>query len=203
MSTNVRNIIISAIVAVLAGAAIGFVDGYVEARTGQPSAAGMTAWFLPAILGAFTFLILKGVSGNKKVAMADPAERERMLGFEPEPGRSLLVIFREGFVGSAVGVNIHVDGVMIAQLKSPRFTAFSVTPGAHQLIADSQSSSGALKSEPFEVRTSEGQTVVLKLAMNMGGMKNTLKFEPRTDLDAARARLRSMPMVTPEAPAAF
>lgn len=203
MSKNTRNMLIGLGVSLATGFLLGLMNSYVEARTGRAAGTDLPTWLLPVLFGTFTYLILQGLSGNRKVAMADAAERDRALSFTPEPGRSLLVFVREGFVGKAVGVNVHVDGATVAQLKSPRFTAVSVAPGVHQLTADCQTTSGTVTALPYEIRVEPGETAVMRLGIAMGMVKGNLKFERETDMEAVRRKLRSVPMVAPDAAGAF
>lgn len=203
MSKLLRPLLIALVVAFLIGGALGFANGYFEARTGRPVFTGLTPILLPAMGFLFTFLILQAVGGNRKVAVADAAAKEQALAFRPAPGGALLVVFREGFAGSAVGMNVKLDGAQVAQLKSPRFTAVSLAPGEHTLSADSRSSSGDLAAEPTPFIVAEGETAVFQLKMKAGLLKAGLHYERHTDLERTRERLRSTPMVLPEGAGAF
>jgi hypothetical protein len=104
--------------------------------------AGLVAYFvLRSLLGGeiMTILALVGVVAggvivfrnsktNRKVAEATLDQRDQALKFAPVAGKAVLYVFRNQFVGRAVGINVMIDGREVAQLKSPRFTRLRFRP---------------------------------------------------------------------------
>ena len=116
-------------------------------RYGLAIIAGLVVYFvLRALLGpeimfvvALIALVVGGVliyrnlKTNRKVADASPEQRTEALAFAPATGKAVLYVFRNQFVGRAVGLNVLIDGQEVAQLKSPRFTRILLTPGPHRI----------------------------------------------------------------------
>lgn len=164
---------------------------------------GIAPWILGGLLGAFTALIGGNLAGNRKVAIASGEQRDATLSFQPRPGHALLVIYREGLVGMAAGMNVNLDGRPVAQLKSPRFTALDLTPGDHTVTFGF---GGLAKAQNHQaevmVPAIDGQVIALKAAMAMGALKNTIAVEwveaYPSDL---REKLSKMKMVAADQPA--
>lgn len=89
---------------------------------------GMTPALVGMIFGAFTAYLLANLAGNRKQKAADPAAKSAALALRPEEGQALLIVYREGFVGKAAGLDVEVDGRTVVQLKSPRFAAVPLAP---------------------------------------------------------------------------
>ena len=111
------------VVAIVSGFVVAFVVSFEfsalmtaagESHSNTPLVTGL-------IMGAFTAYIMANLAGNRKVATADPAAKAQALAFTPPAGKALIYLYREGFVGKAAGLNVAVDGKVVAQLKSPRF----------------------------------------------------------------------------------
>lgn len=135
--------------------------------------------------------------------MASGETRDKTLSFQPRPGHALLVIYREGFVGMAAGMNVSLDGQPVAQLKSPRFTALNLTPGDHTVNFGFGGLAGAQNNQAeVVVLAVDGQVVALKATMAMGALKNTIAVEW---VDAYPSELRQtlskMKMVAADQPA--
>jgi hypothetical protein len=177
---------------------IGF--GLRSLETASGESLGMTSWWTPAFLGFITFFILANLAGNRKVANASAAERDQALSLTAPAGMGQVLIYREGFVGKAAGLNVTVDGQVRAQLKSPRFVVLPVAPGSHRLGAGFGGLAGAQNNAGDEViEVAEGQTVVLRASLSMGMFKNTVKLERIDDADGVRRKLANVTMVKPEA----
>lgn len=86
------------------------------------------ALIIPAI-----YVVIRNLRSNRKVTDATAEQVAHALTFTPEPGKAVLYVWRKQFVGMAVGVNLRIDGVDVAQIKSPRFTRVLLRPGSHQL----------------------------------------------------------------------
>ena len=190
------------VVWVLVGFAVAFVLAFLVNAMAAAAGTrlGITAWFLPLIIGAFVAYIGGNLSGNRRTPKASADVRAKALTLTPEPGAALLVVFREGFVGKAAGMNLSLDGREFAQLKSPRFTAIRIEPGSHNLtvafggLAAPQNNAG---DQTFTV--SAGQVAIFRATLAMGAIKNTIRLEPVDDLAWARSRLERMPMTAPDA----
>lgn len=142
------------------------------------SSFGIAPWIFGGFIGAFVAFIGGNLAGNRKVAMASGETRDMTLSFQPKPGHALLVIYREGFVGMAAGMNVNLDGQPVAQLKSPRFTALNLTPGDHTVTFDFGGLAGAQNNQAeVVVPAVDGQVVALKATMAMGALKNTIAVE--------------------------
>ena len=92
--------------------------------------AGLLVYFvLRSLLGAeimFVLVLIGLVAGgvivwrnlqtNRKVADATPEQRAEALAFAPVAGKTALYVFRNQFVGRAVGINVLIDGREVTQL---------------------------------------------------------------------------------------
>jgi len=181
------------LVPILAGFAAAVVAGMLF---GLLLGADFLTYFMGAFVGVFTFYILANLAGNRKVAMASVAERDRAARLEPAAGKAVLCVYREGFVGMAAGLNIAVDGKDLAQLKSPRFTCVALAPGTHTLTAAFGGLAGPQnKPASFEFQAADGSVTAVKVAIAMGALRNSLTFTPAADLEALKAKLANTQMV--------
>lgn len=180
--------------------AISFVLGLAASASGQPPS--LSTWLPGMIFGVLTAFVMANLVGTKGSKAATPAQKEAALAFRAEPGQALLIVFREGFVGKAVGLNLMLDGVAAAQLKSPRFTALSIAPGAHTLSAGF-GGLAASQNRPVEeaFTVSPGDVVAFRAVMSMGMAKNTIRLERIDDRASLGSKLKAMIMVAPHAPA--
>ena len=177
--------------------AVGFGLSMLEKAAGE--SIGMLKWWAPLFLGGFTFYIMGNLAGNKSVRNASSAERNAALSAAPPPGQGLLVVFHEGFVGKAAGLNIVVDGKARAQLKSPRFVIIPLDPGRHEVSAAFGGLAGAQNNAGLAVVSiQEGKVAAVRASLSMGALKNTINLEEEADIEAVRARLRNMKMVSPD-----
>lgn len=182
------------------GFIVAFVLGFglkqLEVASGEPL--GMTLWLSPMFFGALVAFLLANLAGNRKVANASSAERQAALAFQPPAGKALLVVWREGFVGMAAGLNVTVDGVVRAQLKSPRFVVMALDPGVHEVnaafggLAGAQNNASAVK-----LTVAAGEVAVVKATLSMGALKNTVNLNLVEDVEAARRKLAGVTMVKP------
>jgi hypothetical protein len=193
VSKYARAVIVGFVVAFVVSGALSFLA---TAAGREPTI--MTA--LPGmIFGVITAYLLANLAGNRKVRKADEGEKGRVLAFQPEPGQGLLIVFREGFVGSQAGLNVLVDDRFVAQLKSPRFTAVSLPAGEHRVGA----TFGGLaekQNRPADERFTllEGEVVAYRAAIAMGALKNTVAFHRVADREDLARKLKPMTMVAPE-----
>lgn len=196
-----NKIVLWCIVGFVVAFVIAFGLGFWAASLG--TSFGAAPWILGGITGVFVAFIGGNLAGNRKVAMASETERGTTLSFQPRPGHALLVIYREGFVGMAAGMNVSLDGQPVAQLKSPRFTALNLTPGDHTVTFGFGGLAGAQNNQAeVVVPAIDGQVVALKATMAMGALKNTIAVEwvdaYPSDL---RQTLSKMKMVAADQPA--
>ena len=180
--------------------AISFVLGFAASASGQPPSAPI--WLPGLIFGAITAFGMANLVGTKGSKAATPAQKEAALAFRAEPGQALLIVFREGFVGKAVGLNLVLDGVAVAQLKSPRFTALSIPPGAHTLSAGFGGLAASQNRPVEEAFTAiAGEVAAFRAVMSMGMAKNTIRLERIDDRASLASKLKAMTMIAPHAPA--
>jgi hypothetical protein len=160
---------------------------------------GTSSTVLSMGLGFFTFFILHMMSGNRKEVRADNASRQASLSAVAPSGHALLYVYREGFMGKAVGWNVSLDGAALAQLRSPRFTQTAVSPGIHTLAVALSGFAGS-QNKPTEMRfeAQSGEVIVFAMKSKMGALSNTLSFEREQDPQAALQKFSKMPMVAAE-----
>jgi hypothetical protein len=188
----IKNLLIGFAVAFAAGVGFGLLDYF----SGSSSS---TSVVLPMVLGFLTFLVLQGLSGNRKEARVDDATRQSSLTAPAPAGQALLYIYREGFVGKAVGWNVSLDGKALAQLRSPRFTQTSVSPGRHTLEVTLKGFAGA-KVKPVETTfdAQSGEVIVFAMKSKMKALDNTLCFIREADTATVLQKLAKIPMVAAE-----
>jgi len=157
---------------------------------------GQLGVILPAVIGILVAFMWWSLSGNKKVVKVSDADRSQALGALPPDGQTAVWVYREGFVGKAVGLNVSIDGKDVAQLKSPASARILVPAGAHTLGA-AMGVGGALSPNAASatIDAKGGETVVFKLSMKMGAVKNTLILDAQSDVAGTLQRLASTPMV--------
>lgn len=196
MAFRVRNL--------LAGSAVTlFLDALLYWRGHMPGhqpAPGLLQ-ILPGFgFGYVTYLLLGISSGNRKVTNASGDVRQAALTDPPPPGYGQVFVYRKAFVGRAIGFDLLVDSVPVAQLKSPRFTRLLVPTGEHVLsatrpvVGSAQRTAGA---QSFSLAA--GESAIFKLDdAGLGG--TTLPITRQADAAAAMARFRTMTMVLPDPP---
>lgn len=159
---------------------------------------GFAAWYVPLFVGLFTGYIMANLQGTKSSPPATEAQKAAALSLRPSPGKALILIHRQGFVGKAAGMEVTLDDRVLGQLKSPQFTAVEVDPGAHTLgfgfvgLAASQN-----KREIVPVMAVEGQVVAYRATISMGMGKNTIKVERDDQVGSLVDDLRRIKMVAP------
>ena len=193
MSKTVRNSIISLAIVVVLSALLGFLG-----------VSGFPTILLPLLFGAFTFYLLQMLSGNKAEIQATPAERQAALAVVPSPGTALVYIYRDGFVGKALGIDVVIDGQPIAQLKSPRFVALTLDAGPHLINAGPKGfAASQAKSGEIAFNAASGETIVFNLSMSLGAIKNSVVIRREPVPEFALKKLSSITMVAPARPTAI
>jgi hypothetical protein len=157
---------------------------------------GVTPYIYGLFTGGFFAYIFANLAGNRKLPIADAAQKQAALALAPPAGKAVLVVYREGFVAKLAGLNLALDGKEFAQLTAPKFTALVLSPGAHTLtcgfggLAGPQSKPGTYG---FEIAA--GGVAAIGIGVSMGLVQGSMKFTPITDADAIRAKVGRMPMV--------
>ena len=136
-------------------------------------------------------IVFRNLQTNRKVAEGTPQQRTEALSFAPASGKAVLYIFRNQFVGRAVGINVLIDGREVAQLKSPRFTRILLTPGAHRIAGYTGTNKKPADGEGTELIANAGDVYVAKTEVEPQVVGVTVKFTP-LDLNAARADLQKI-----------
>ncbi|WP_087118932.1 hypothetical protein [Brevundimonas sp. SH203] len=168
------------------------------------SALGADVGYLPTLAGAFfglfTAYIMANLVGTKLGKTATPEQKQAALDFRPpSDDQALLIVYREGFVGKAAGLDLSLDDRYVAQLKSPRFTALSIAPGGHQLAMAFGGLAGKQNKPTLEgFIAAPGETIVFRATMQMGMTQNRIVVERiAADQDLVQ-RLKPMIMIAPE-----
>jgi hypothetical protein len=183
------------IVLVVIAAIIGwFLFGLLRVAFGD----GLVNLLVLVILVGGGVLIWRNLQLNRKVADATPEQRTAALTFAADAGKAALYVYRNQFIGKAVGVNVDIDGRQAAQVKAPRFTRIALTPGAHRLelyLGTPEKKKPGGYEEALSVAA--GDVIVLKLEIEpqMVGVK--IKAA-RVDVQKARREIGSAKMVLPD-----
>ena len=193
MSKYIPSIIIGLVVGFAVSFGLAFFFSSLGARSGfLPIMAG-------AFFGVFTAYIMANLVGTKRGKAATPEQKQAALEFRPDADKALLIVYREGFVGKAAGLDLSLDDRFVAQLKSPRFTAVSVAPGGHQLSMAFGGLAGKQNKPTLEgFIAAPGEVIAFRATMQMGMMKNRIVVDRiTTDQDLVQ-RLKPMIMIAPE-----
>ncbi|PQZ82753.1 MULTISPECIES: hypothetical protein [unclassified Brevundimonas] len=194
MNKYAKPLIVGFIVLFAVSFVLGMLGGAVGADLGAlPVLAGL-------FTGGFTAYIMANLAGNRAGVAASDADRAQAASLIPLPGKGLLIVYREGFVAMAAGMNLALDGREFAQLKGGKFTAIAVGPGEHQLSAGFGGLAGPQNNAAtVSFFVAAGQAQVYRATVSMGAIKNTIALETapgdRSDLSA---RLARMPMTAPD-----
>lgn len=157
---------------------------------------GVTPYIYGICTGAFVAYIFANLAGNRKVPTADPAQKEAALALKPPAGKSLLVVYREGFVAKLAGLNIAVDGEEFAPLTAPKFTIVALPPGVHTLACGFGGFAGPqTKLGTYDFAVDEGAVATVGIAVRMGAVQGSMGFTTIQDVKDVRAKVSRMPMV--------
>lgn len=172
---------------------LSFGFGILQAITGI----SLPVW--PAVvLGGAVYFTLQARSSNREETRVDDASREAALRAVAPPGQALLYIYREGFLGKAVGFNVSLDGSALVQLRTPRFTQTTLRPGAHTLAVGVPGFAGTeIKSKTVDgaFEAHAGEVIVFTMRQRIGAPPS---FVREQDTQAAMRKFIKMPMVAPE-----
>ncbi len=161
---------------------------------------GPEIMFIVALIGVVIggVIIFRNLQTNRKVAEATPEQRTQALTFAPVPDKAALYLFRNQFVGKAVGINVLIDGREVVQLKSPRFTRILLTPGPHRIAGYTGTNKKPGHGEGTALNAAAGEVLVLKCEVEPQLVGVTIKFTPMS-ADAARADIQKITkMVVPD-----
>lgn len=150
------------------------------------------------ILVVVGVIVWRNLQLNRKVTDATPEQRTAALAFAPDAGKAALYIYRNQFVGKAVGINVDVDGRQAAQVKSPRFTRIALTPGPHKVelyLGTPDKKKPGANTQLLDVAA--GEVLILKLEIEPQ-MVGTVIKATRTDAQKARTEIGSAKMVAPD-----
>lgn len=143
-------------------------------------------------------IVFRNLQTNRKVAEATFDQRDEALRFAPAPGKAALYVFRNQFVGRAVGVNVLIDGREAAQIKSPRFTRILLSPGPHRIAGYTGTNKKPAEGEGLELVANAGEIYAAKCEVEAQMLGVTVKFTPM-NADAARAEVQKITrMVMPD-----
>lgn len=111
MSKYIPSIIVGLVVGFAVSFGLAFFFSSLGARSGfLPIMAG-------AFFGVFTAYIMANLVGTKRGKAATPEQKQAALDFRPQfHDQALLIVYREGFVGKAAGLDLSLDDRFVAQL---------------------------------------------------------------------------------------
>lgn len=180
---------------------VGFVVGFVVAfalsflygpNSNTPRLYGAGAGLIAAYLMA-------NLAGNRAGKAASSAQKTEALETPPPVGRARLYLYREGFVAKLAGLNVSVDGQVVAQLKSPQFTCVTLAPGSHIVSAAFGGLAGPQnKAAELQLDIPEGGAAAVRMTMKMGVARNAIDLALQPDVGATKITLAGMAMVQPE-----
>lgn len=177
-------------------AAIAGLVGYVVLRSLLGGEIMTIVGFIALVVAAV--VVFRNLRTNRKVLQATEDQRTEALAFAPVAGKASLVVFRNQFVGRAVGINVLIDGREVAQLKSPRFTRILLTPGAHRLAGYTGTNKAPAPGEGTELIANAGDVYICKCEVEPQMIGVSIKFTP-ISLEAARADVQKITrMVVPD-----
>jgi len=197
MNATLRNVLWAALAAIMVGFVLGELGDMVNAPT-----IGESGRVLAVSIGILLFFILHLRRANRASHPADADARARALSFICPHDHALVYFVRTGLSGAAVGVDIDIDDRTVAQVRSPRFTCLTLTPGTHSFKAHVGNGRSSMAPAPalLSISLGTGSVTLLHVAIRRSVLKTNLVFEPWT-LDMAKARLGRMTMVLPESTA--
>lgn len=124
-------------------------------------------------------VIYRNLQTNRKVPEATPQQRADALQFTPAADKAVLYVFRNQFVGRAVGVNVLIDGREVAQIKSPRFIRVLLTPGPHKIAGYTGTNKPPGPDEGDTINTAVGEVLIVKCEVQPQMVGAVVKFIPQ------------------------
>ncbi len=177
---------ISFIIGAVIGGFLGGLAGY------GPIMCGIFGLAFGLIAGS----IAHNLSGNKKVAMADPKLQAAAATMSPPEGKCGIYIVRKGFVGGKQGMDLTIEGAGSTQIKSGLYAYAEVEPGHHNIIA--KPAKNAKEETKIQITTHGNDTVVVQAGLSMGAVNNSADLKIVTDATEAKALVAGAKMVALE-----
>jgi hypothetical protein len=181
----------------LTGLIVGFLVAFLLTflygpRSNVPLYYGAGAGLLGAYLAA-------NLAGNRARPAASGAQKTEALERPPAAGTTRLFLYREGFVAKLAGLNVAVDGQVVAQLKSPQFTSVALTPGRHVLTAAFGGLAGPQnRAAQLIIEAPAGGEVAVLMTVKMGVARNAVDMKWQADVQSVKLTLAGMAMCQPE-----
>ncbi len=173
-----------------------FFIGMVFSFVGAPSTA------TTAVAGLVVTILWIYLENNRAVTNVSAADRDLLLAQAPPAGYGLVYVHRPMKVGGhAIGFDVDLDNLTVAQLKAARFTRLVVTPGSHTLKAGPKKSFGQIAQAnkgDTQFAITAGETVLFRLDLKRGMMQASIDIVRETDTGAALTRLAALTMVAPD-----
>jgi hypothetical protein len=142
------------------------------------------------------------LDNNRKVTNVTASDRDVLLNEAPPTNHGLVYVHRPMKVGGqAIGFDVDLDTVTVAQLKAARFTRLVVASGSHTLKAGPKKSFGQIAQAnkgDTDFTISAGETVVFRLDLKRGVMQASIDIVREPDTTVAMTKLRGLTMVAPD-----
>jgi hypothetical protein len=200
MNKYVVAVITGVLIAVVVTAGLWQLVHHLTVKTGEPFDF-IIFWWIGPFLGAMVAFVMAMLAGNRRSVTAKAGDKAGALAMAPPPGKALVYVIRRGFVGWATGLNIVVDGQNLVQLKSPRFSILTVSPGRHLMEAAMGGLAGPQnRSTGVELALEAGEVQAYEFGIAMGALQNALKVS-RRELPEARGVMAGLKMTVAEAAA--
>lgn len=159
---------------------------------------GLVNLLILGLLIAGGVIVWRNLQLNRKVTDATPEQRTAALAFAPDAGKAALYVYRTQFIGKAVGINVDVDGRQAAQVKSPRFTRISLTPGAHKVelyLGTPEKKKPGINTQ--ELNVAAGEVLIFKIEIEPQAIGTVVKVT-RADAAKAKSEIGGAKMIAPD-----
>jgi len=108
------------------------------------------------------FIFCATLPGCASVPMGDPEQDAALKTYAVAPDQAGLFIYRDGIFGSAVKLDVQVDGTPLGQTAVMTYLYTPVTPGTHVV------SSSAANTDSLEVDIEAGNVAYVRQGLEMG-----------------------------------
>ena len=149
----------------------------------------------------FLHKFLPAFSDGGVVARVPPEERDRLMAQPAPSGHGIVYVYRDDFKGVKwVGYDVALDGLTVAQLKSPRFARLLVASGPHVLTAGPKASAVDImkvSAGMTKFTLAAGETAIFGVKLKTGSMQVQpgVELVREPDRRAALAKLALIEMV--------
>ncbi|WP_071873101.1 DUF2846 domain-containing protein [Atopomonas hussainii] len=106
--------------------------------------------------------LLLSLVGCASVPMGDPAMDAKLKQFQVSPDKSAIYIYRNETMGTAVKMDVAIDGQPIGQTVANTYLYKEVTPGKHVITSEAENTS------TLEVDAKPGSAVYVWQEVKMG-----------------------------------